>query len=613
MLLVFQCATSESRVVERTLGSHRSLQRAVRRISVILTLAPVSLSGLSCSSNKESPGVSRACDAGHTRVCVGPGACPGGQACLPDGSGWTSCDCGGEAGTGGATVGGTGGGAFTGGQPGTGASGQGGNAAGGDTSGSGGRAASGGSSGASGDGGADPGGTAGDESGGAATAGGVGGGGAPASGGTGLVEVTSFVIIDPLPEHEQEAEELRASSPEVEAFTVARVVDGGVVIGRSGVRNGVDREMLFRWTEESGAVGLGLPDDVESARAWHISDWSESSAVIVGNATMTRSDSDLTESFHWSQNTGLVSPTPGLESASPPAVSADGSVMVGWAATDNPGGNAAFRRSEVTGFEPIGTALIAPERILATSDGSLIWGANRQGYFVWTEDGTTAYNEFPSDACLVPARTRHAPLSVAIYCTLSAESERMFVWSEDSGWIEPGTLPGFTQIIPRAIVSVPGRGSLVAGEAVEADGIRPYRWTQEGSFVLLGAEESSVVDAMSADGSVIVGTQIAAQRAFRWTESEGTMELLPLLDDSMSRALSVSPDGSLVVGESWGDGARTTVLWDRDGSVHALLDLLSEGDFALPDGWTPGEASFAPDGTLFATATSTLAWIAEVE
>jgi hypothetical protein len=34
------------------------------------------------------------CTRGQTRECVGPGACKGGQACLPDGTGFGACDCG---------------------------------------------------------------------------------------------------------------------------------------------------------------------------------------------------------------------------------------------------------------------------------------------------------------------------------------------------------------------------------------------------------------------------------------------------------------------------------------------------------------------------------------
>lgn len=36
----------------------------------------------------------RTCVPGATQACVGPGACSGGQSCLPDGSGFGACDCG---------------------------------------------------------------------------------------------------------------------------------------------------------------------------------------------------------------------------------------------------------------------------------------------------------------------------------------------------------------------------------------------------------------------------------------------------------------------------------------------------------------------------------------
>jgi len=39
-------------------------------------------------------GPSRGCVSGSTQECFGPGACRGGQACLPDGSGYEPCDCG---------------------------------------------------------------------------------------------------------------------------------------------------------------------------------------------------------------------------------------------------------------------------------------------------------------------------------------------------------------------------------------------------------------------------------------------------------------------------------------------------------------------------------------
>jgi hypothetical protein len=47
------------------------------------------------SENADKPKPAAGCTTGETRACVGPGACKGGQACLPDRSGFGSCDCGG--------------------------------------------------------------------------------------------------------------------------------------------------------------------------------------------------------------------------------------------------------------------------------------------------------------------------------------------------------------------------------------------------------------------------------------------------------------------------------------------------------------------------------------
>jgi hypothetical protein len=77
-----------------------------------------------------SGGSGLVCSPGSTQVCVGPGACAGGQSCNSDGRAWGTCDCGttgtggtaggaGTAGTGG-TVAGTGGGSGGGGTTGTG-------------------------------------------------------------------------------------------------------------------------------------------------------------------------------------------------------------------------------------------------------------------------------------------------------------------------------------------------------------------------------------------------------------------------------------------------------------------------------------------------------------
>jgi hypothetical protein len=54
------------------------------------------------------PAPHRLCVPGQTQRCVGAGACEGGQACLPDGSGFGPCDCGPSAPDAGMAAGGAG-------------------------------------------------------------------------------------------------------------------------------------------------------------------------------------------------------------------------------------------------------------------------------------------------------------------------------------------------------------------------------------------------------------------------------------------------------------------------------------------------------------------------
>jgi hypothetical protein len=39
------------------------------------------------------PPTKRVCIPGSTQQCIGPGACVGGQSCLPGGQGWAPCEC----------------------------------------------------------------------------------------------------------------------------------------------------------------------------------------------------------------------------------------------------------------------------------------------------------------------------------------------------------------------------------------------------------------------------------------------------------------------------------------------------------------------------------------
>lgn len=117
----------------------------MKKRSLLLSL--ITVFALGCSSEESSSGTQGTgaagsiCTAGDSKACTGPAGCQGGQACLADGTGWGSCDCGtgGGAGAGGTGSGGTTGGGGAGG--GGGVAGGGGGGTGGGTGGSGGTGA----------------------------------------------------------------------------------------------------------------------------------------------------------------------------------------------------------------------------------------------------------------------------------------------------------------------------------------------------------------------------------------------------------------------------------------------------------------------------------------
>ena len=145
-----------------------------------------------------------------------------------------------------------------------------------------------------------------------------------------------------------------------------------------------------------------------------------------------------------------------------------------------------------------------------------------------------------------------------------------------------------------------------------------FRWTVAGDMsdlgVLLGGD-SSVANAVSADGSVVVGYSYVGGRsvedttpthAFRWTQAGGMADLGVLPGDSSSSANAVSADGSTVVGMSEVEGSNGAVSlhafrWTQAGGMIDLGTL--GGKKAAAHGVSAdgsvvvGESGAEPEGT----------------
>ncbi len=210
------------------------------------------------------------------------------------------------------------------------------------------------------------------------------------------------------------------------------------------------------------------------------------------------------------------------------AVSADGSVVVGWA-RNAAGKHRAFRWTAARGMQDLGT--LGGSVSVATgvsADGSVVVGS--------------AYN--------------------------AAGQECAFRWTAAGGMQDLGTLGGRES----EAWGVSADGSVVVGRAANAAGQnRAFRWTEAGGMQdlgTLGGGESAAFG-VSADGSVVVGTawnDAGDRRAFRWTEASGMQDLGMLPGGGWSEAYGISADGSVVVGTAWNAAFR----WTAAGGMEDL-------------------------------------------
>jgi len=120
------------------------------------------------------------------------------------------------------------------------------------------------------------------------------------------------------------------------------------------------------------------------------------------------------------------------------------------------------------------------------------------------------------------------------------------------------------------VVGVSDDGMTFAGTVnVNADGEEGFRWTLDGGFARLGflpGDVGSAVEAISPDGETLLGLSFDAtgekSRPFRWTKSEGMVEIAPLAANSLTLPFAVNDGGTaLAYGYSGGTVDRDEISW----------------------------------------------------
>ena len=169
--------------------------------------------------------------------------------------------------------------------------------------------------------------------------------------------------------------------------------------------------------------------------------------------------------------------------------------------------------------------------------------------------------------------------------------DEAFLWTSASGMIGLGTLGTGQSSVANAINA---DGTIIVGSSgLDPESQTPFRWTASGGMEPLEQFPGEVLTSeplgISADGQTIVGWSAigTSQVAVRWTDA-GIESLgnAPPFEASRLFAQAANEDGSVIIG--WGQaGTRLTAMyWTQTDGVRPLADVLTN-DFGLDlSGWS---------------------------
>lgn len=328
---------------------------------------------------------------------------------------------------------------------------------------------------------------------------------------------------------------------------------------------------VTQWSATLIWLGV-LPDYASSSTATGVS---ADGSVVVGYAF--NSSYGRRRAFRWANGTmqdlGLL---PYYDESEALGVSANGSVAVGVMTQRSTRHTIAFRWQNGV-LDNLG--LVSQSSANGVSaDGSVIAGTNQfilgqNRAFRWVRGRVESLGTLPGGGASFAYGVSADGSVVVGYAYNASFSQRAFRWT-DGVMQDLGILPGHAQSYASGVSA---DGTVVVGWSSPSSGSPvAFRW-KDGRMQSLGTlpgTSFSWAYAASADGSIVVGT--SGNLAFRWTQS-GRMENLNTTYAELlhggSRLLvayAISPDGRYIVGSGYNVATRRTEAF--------LLDTWRAGD-----------------------------------
>lgn len=290
-------------------------------------------------------------------------------------------------------------------------------------------------------------------------------------------------------------------------------------------------------------------------------------------------------------------------------ISADGSVVVGYAGAVWPGQASpftqerAFRWTETGGFEvlPGETAQQVTVAWGVSADGGTVVGSRgfNSSPLVWSGPAPSApLTESPTPNGR--ALSASADGSVIVLETSLAGSLGVLRWMPGSAPMTLGPTPEGVTIAQIRGGFISADGSAIAGGLEFGGGLEAFRWTSDGGIAVLGdlpgGERFSEASGISADGATLVGiaTDANGRQAMKWDEAAGMVGLGNLPGSTSCSGKAVANGGGVIVGSC--DSAA--FIWTAEGGMESLLEFLIARAAPGTDHWLNlrSATGISPDG-----------------